>query len=83
MKYVVAVVFAMILLAGGRVFADAPQKPNIIFVLADDLGIDGVSAYGGETHQTPPPLCSWIKSPAARVAPKTRVNPLSSAPFVR
>src|SRR4051794_28348565 len=31
----------------------APSKPNIIFVLADDLGIDGVSAYGADKHQTP------------------------------
>ena len=28
-------------------------KPNIIFVLADDLGIDGVSCYGDDKHQTP------------------------------
>lgn len=34
--------------------AATPQtKPNIIFVLADDLGIDGVSCYGGDKHQTP------------------------------
>jgi arylsulfatase A len=33
--------------------ADAPAKPNIIFVLADDLGIDGVSCYGADKHQTP------------------------------
>jgi len=33
--------------------ADAPSKPNIIFVLADDLGIDGVSCYGADKHQTP------------------------------
>ena len=33
--------------------ADAPTKPNIIFVLADDLGIDGVSCYGADKHQTP------------------------------
>src|SRR5438552_9754694 len=32
--------------------ADA-AKPNIIFILADDLGIDGVSCYGADTHQTP------------------------------
>jgi arylsulfatase A len=30
-----------------------PPKPNIIFVLADDLGIDGVSSYGGDAHKTP------------------------------
>src|SRR5262249_48126022 len=32
--------------------ADAP-KPNIIFVLADDLGMDGVSCYGADKHHTP------------------------------
>ena len=29
------------------------QKPNIIFVLADDLGIDGVSSYGADHYNTP------------------------------
>lgn len=33
--------------------AAEPTKPNIIFVLADDLGIDGVSCYGADRHQTP------------------------------
>ena len=30
-----------------------PQKPNVIFILADDLGIDGVSCYGSDIHPTP------------------------------
>lgn len=29
------------------------QKPNFIFVLADDLGIDGVSCYGADNYKTP------------------------------
>ncbi|HEY2589327.1 MAG TPA: sulfatase-like hydrolase/transferase [Tepidisphaeraceae bacterium] len=34
--------------------ADAPEaRPNIIFILADDLGIDGVSCYGADAHHTP------------------------------
>jgi arylsulfatase A-like enzyme len=37
----------------GPALAAAPAKPNIIFVLADDLGIDGVSCYGADKHQTP------------------------------
>ena len=40
----------------GPTIAAAPvqqSKPNIIFVLADDLGIDGVSCYGADKHQTP------------------------------
>ena len=26
--------------------ADAPARPNILFILSDDYGIDGVSCYG-------------------------------------
>ena len=31
----------------------APAKPNIIFILADDLGIGDVSCYGADNRQTP------------------------------
>ncbi|NDG71498.1 MAG: N-acetylgalactosamine 6-sulfate sulfatase, partial [Proteobacteria bacterium] len=34
--------------------AETPiEKPNIIFVLADDLGIEGLSCYGTDRFKTP------------------------------
>jgi arylsulfatase A len=33
--------------------AAAPAKPNIIFILADDLGLDGLSCYSSDIHPTP------------------------------
>lgn len=46
-----AALFLLVFWSSAR--GDAPAKPNIIFVLADDLGIDGVSCYGADKHQTP------------------------------
>ncbi len=31
----------------------SPAKPNIVFVLADDLGIDSVGCYGADNFKTP------------------------------
>ena len=30
-----------------------PAKPNLLVILADDLGIEALSTYGGKSHQTP------------------------------
>ena len=37
----------------GLARAATPVRPNIIFILADDLGIDGVSCYGADKRKTP------------------------------
>jgi arylsulfatase A len=48
--------------AAGATFAELPlgaqtlpgqRKPNIIFILADDLGINGLSCYGADNLKTP------------------------------
>ena len=33
--------------------ADAPSHPNIVFILADDLGWTDVACYGKKYHETP------------------------------
>ena len=53
MKIVITITLALITALPGVLRSAEPGKPNIIFVLADDLGIDGVSCYGGDKHQTP------------------------------
>ena len=53
MKVAVPFAFLFLCAACGPAVAAGPPKPNIIFVLADDLGIDGVSCYGGDKHPTP------------------------------
>ncbi len=42
-----------ILLMAASIVCSAADKPNIVFILADDLGLDGLSCYGGEHIKTP------------------------------
>ena len=44
---------AIQLLAPGQVLAAKNRQPNIIFILADDLGLDSVSCYGADQLRTP------------------------------
>jgi len=53
MKIAMTFAITFLCIAGGATIAAEPAKPNIIFVLADDLGMDGVSCYGADKHQTP------------------------------
>jgi arylsulfatase A len=53
MKIAISFAVTFLSIVGGAAIAAEPSKPNIIFVLADDLGIDGVSCYGADRHLTP------------------------------
>ena len=44
---------ALLAWARGAVETSKAEKPNIIFILADDLGIDCLSCFGSDQHKTP------------------------------
>jgi arylsulfatase A len=48
--------FLFTLLFGAAAAAALPaaaEKPNLLVILADDLGLECLSAYGGKSHETP------------------------------
>jgi len=48
MKYIVILLSVFFLTTN---VSAQTKKPNIIFVLADDLGIDGVTSYGADLYR--------------------------------
>ncbi len=34
-------------------FADETNRPNIVLIMADDIGVEGVGCYGGLSYETP------------------------------
>lgn len=51
MNHNVLIVWATLCLASSTVFA--ASKPNVLLILADDLGVECLSSYGGTSHKTP------------------------------
>src|SRR4051794_34363654 len=46
--------FLALCLLGQQTFA-GPSRPNIVFILADDLGIDGFGCYGSDRFKAKTP----------------------------
>ena len=50
MKKLYLILFALLLPLA--VWAEA-EKPNIVLIMADDLGVEGLGCYGGTSYSTP------------------------------
>src|SRR5262245_64909681 len=48
-----ATLLSAAVLAAGPALAATPDKPNVVFILADDLGINDLGCYGRKDHHTP------------------------------
>lgn len=48
-----AMLFAVLSLVGIFHSVSAAEKPNIILIMADDLGMEGLGCYGGKSYKTP------------------------------
>src|SRR5438477_11633112 len=57
--------------------ADAPRRPNILFILADDMGIGDLGCYGGK--QAPTPRIDRLASEGIRFTQYYAAAPICSA----
>src|SRR6476660_8004232 len=51
MRYLLTIVWLII--GGSCLLAEEPKRPNIVFILADDLGYTDVACFGSKYYETP------------------------------
>ncbi|NOU61287.1 arylsulfatase [Marinifilum sp. JC070] len=52
-NYLLTSLFALTVLSGCAPNSNEKKKPNVIFILADDLGYETIGVNGGESYETP------------------------------
>ncbi len=45
--------FTFVLLFGAVFISSAAEKPNVLLIMADDVGSDAIGCYGGQSYPTP------------------------------
>ena len=48
-----AVILLFVFSATPAALLMAEQRPNILLIMADDVGIEGLGCYGGTSYRTP------------------------------
>lgn len=50
---VFATCVALVAAISPRTMAEDPLRPNIVLIMADDIGVEGIGCYGGLSYETP------------------------------
>jgi arylsulfatase A-like enzyme/6-phosphogluconolactonase (cycloisomerase 2 family) len=46
-------IFVLMALASSQAASFATERPNVILIMADDIGVEGIGSYGGMSYETP------------------------------
>lgn len=57
-----ALMLCLIVVSGAKESADSPKKPNIVYILCDDLGYGDIKCLGGDRSKIPTPNVDRLAS---------------------